>query len=223
MKQSIVIYQDEGVGEFSLHCTKHFFKGVDIRLADAATIISGQCFDGTNVFVMPGGADLPYAKKLNGAGNVNIRAFVENGGTYLGICAGAYYACRAIEYHKGRADEICGLRELAFVDCVAVGSLPEIAPHYDDTLSSAAITKIILDRGDIINTYYHGGCYFDVADKGAKVMARYDALIEKLPAIITKKFGLGRVVLSGVHLEASNTHLGDFKDANNFLKELLQA
>ena len=35
---------------------------------------------GKNIFVMPGGADLPYCKKLNGIGNEKIRKFIEDGG-----------------------------------------------------------------------------------------------------------------------------------------------
>ena len=222
MKQNIVIYNDEGVGEFGLSCLIRFFEGHDVVLADAKSIIAGDVFKDRDVFVMPGGADLPYCKKLNGLGNKNIRSFVENGGTYLGICAGAYYACRSIEYHKGREDEICGPRELAFVDCVAVGSIPQIAPYYDDTLKSAAITKILLGGGEIIDAYYHGGCHFNLCGHETNIVARYEGLNFKPPAIITQKINKGRVILSGLHLEASNTHLGEFKNANVLLKELIK-
>jgi glutamine amidotransferase-like uncharacterized protein len=81
---------------------------------------------------------------LNGAPNQRIRQFVEAGGTYLGICAGAYYACREIAFHAGTAGAICGQRELGFVDAVAVGSLPELTRGipYDATPRSAAAAEI---------------------------------------------------------------------------------
>lgn len=30
-----------------------------------------------------------------------IRQFVENGGTYIGFCAGAYFACNRVEFEIG--------------------------------------------------------------------------------------------------------------------------
>ena len=72
----------------------------------------------------------------------------------------------------------------------------------------------MLDGDAVIDAYYHGGCYFNLSDEDANVIARYESLIEKPPAIITKNIGLGRVILWFAS-EASNTHLGDFKEANN--------
>src|SRR5438094_10662812 len=83
-------------------------------------------FDDAVLFVMPGGADLPFCEALSGAPNKRIRRFVEGGGVYLGICAGAYYACREIAFHAGTDGAICDARELSFVDAVAVGSLPQL-------------------------------------------------------------------------------------------------
>ncbi len=222
MAQNIVIYRDDGVGDFSLSCLQSFFSGHSVTFLDAAGVCHGAALHPNSIFVMPGGADLPYGRKLNGTGNANLRRFVEDGGTYLGICAGAYFACRAIEFHKGRNDEICGPRELALVDCVGIGSIPEIAPYYDDTPNSAAITKISLGNGETLNAYYHGGCYFDVSDPDAKIIARYEALENKPPAIITKLVKNGRAVLSGVHLEVGKNHFHDCANTNNLLKELIK-
>ena len=40
--------------------------------------------------------------------------FVENGGSYLGICAGAYFACDYIEFDKNGPLEVVGPRDLKF-------------------------------------------------------------------------------------------------------------
>lgn len=193
MGKNIVIYQDEGVGEFGLKCLEHFFRDDDVWLATAEAVIDGRVLGMADIFVMPGGADLPYCKKLNGAGNDNIRAYVEEGGTYLGICAGAYYACRTIEFHKGRPDEICGSRELALVDATAIGSLPELAPYYDNTLHSAQVIDLSLTNGTKTPVFYYGGCTFDL-DDDADIIAAYP---DGRPAIIRK----GNIILSGVHIE----------------------
>lgn len=199
MKRNIVIYQDEGVGEFGVTCLEKFFADDDVWLSNAEAIIDGRVLGMADIFIMPGGADLPYCKKLNGVGNDNIRGYVEDGGTYLGICAGAYYACRGIEFHKGREDEICGFRELAFTTAIAYGSLPDIAPYYDLTLESAALADIQLADGTQTHAFYHGGPAFRIGNDNVEVLGTYAHSAE--PAILSKKVGEGRVILSGVHFE----------------------
>lgn len=208
MAQNIVIYQDEGAGEFGVKCLAEFFKGDEVWFCTAESVIDGRILQMADIFVMPGGADLPYCKKLNGAGNENIRAFVEDGGTYLGVCAGAYYACSSLEYHKGRPDEISGKRELALIDAVAYGSLSELAPHYDLTLQSAAIANMIGEDGTAAQAFYHGGCAFRLKDPETEIIARYADLPGTPPAIIAKDVGEGRVILSGVHFEIYPDKLG---------------
>ncbi len=215
MKQNIVIYQDEGVGEFGLKCLEKFFAEEDVWLANAEAIVDGRILQMADIFVMPGGADLPYCKKLNGAGNDNIRAFVEDGGTYLGICAGAYYACKALEFHKGRDDEIVGKRELSFTDSVAYGSLPQLASYYDLTLHSAAVTKIDIAGVGTADIFYHGGPAFRLGHDETDVLARYQEIEGAPPAIIETEVGDGRALLLGVHAEMSPELLRDYpvKDA----------
>lgn len=196
MTRNIVIYQDEGVGEFGLTCLRRFFAEDAITLASAEDVIAGTVFEKAHLFVMPGGADRPYCRKLNGAGNKNIRTFVENGGTYLGLCAGAYYACSSIEFHKGRPDEICERRELALIDAVAIGTLPDLAPYYDGTLNSACIIHLTLPQHSIPALYY-GGCTFALHES-CDTLASYPG---NRPAIIRKRIGKGLAVLSGVHIE----------------------
>lgn len=211
MGKNIVIYQDEGVGEFGLKCLEHFFRDDDVWLATAEAVIDGRVLGMADIFVMPGGADLPYCKKLNGAGNDNLRAYVEDGGTYLGICAGAYYACRAIEFHKGRDDEICGPRELSFTDAIAYGSLPQLAPYYDLTLKSAGIASIRFTDGTQTQAFYHGGPAFRAGNDNTEILATYAAAEEK-PAIVRNTVGTGTVILSGVHFEISPENLESHPD-----------
>ena len=75
------------------------------------------------LLVMPGGADLPYCRHLNGPANDLIRQFVIEGGTYLGLCAGAYYGCSRVEFEVGTVLEVVGERELSFFPGTATGSV----------------------------------------------------------------------------------------------------
>ena len=107
-----------------------YFGAHNVALVDAEAIKNGA-LQGASLLVMPGGADLAYCEKLNGEGNALIRQFVENGGAYLGICAGAYYACNAIEWAMGTHQEIAGPRELAFYPAMASGPVYEFIEEGD--------------------------------------------------------------------------------------------
>jgi glutamine amidotransferase-like uncharacterized protein len=48
--------------------------------------------------------------------------FVSQGGGYLGLCAGAYYACARVEFEPGTRLEVVGDRELAFFPGIAQGA-----------------------------------------------------------------------------------------------------
>jgi glutamine amidotransferase-like uncharacterized protein len=52
-----------------------------------------------------------------------VRAeFVQGGGSYLGLCAGAYYGCARVVFEPGTPLEVVGDRELAFFPGIARGA-----------------------------------------------------------------------------------------------------
>ena len=61
-----------------------------------------------------GGYDLGFINALGQKGTHIIRDFVQQGGSYLGFCAGAYWACNYIEFDKGGSLEVVGERFLKF-------------------------------------------------------------------------------------------------------------
>jgi len=66
------------------------------------------------LFIMPGCADLYYVENLNSKGNKIIKNYVMSGGSFLVICAGAYYASKSVEFDKNRPLKVFGNRELSF-------------------------------------------------------------------------------------------------------------
>ena len=54
-----------------------------------------------DVIVFSGGSGSAQAKAIGDAGRKNVRDFVERGGGYLGICAGAYLACAGFDWGLG--------------------------------------------------------------------------------------------------------------------------
>ncbi|KAI5294377.1 biotin holocarboxylase synthetase [Ascosphaera atra] len=167
------------------------------------------------LLVIPGGADLPYCRSLNGAGNRRIAQFVKKGGAYLGFCAGGYYASARCEFELGDPKmEVKGPRELAFYPGTCRGCAFKGFVYGSVAGARAArlsVAKDALTAGTVPQTfrsYYNGGgIYADaakLADKGVEVLATYD---EKLDvdggdaAVVYCKVGDGSAVLMGPHPE----------------------
>lgn len=70
-------------------------KGTDI----AAGALKDQ-----DVVIFTGGSGSKQAAGLGEAGKTEVRKFVENGGGYVGICAGAYLACSDFDWSLGVLD-----------------------------------------------------------------------------------------------------------------------
>ncbi len=54
-----------------------------------------------DVVIFSGGSGSAQSKAIGDAGRENVRKFVEKGGGYLGICAGAYLACAGFDWGIG--------------------------------------------------------------------------------------------------------------------------
>ena len=168
----------------------------DVVALSAKDVINGGWRGDQGYFVMPGGRDLPYHEKLAGQGNEQVRGFVENGGVYVGICAGAYYGSSEIEFEKGKEHEVCEPRELGFFPGKTIGTL---RGEYDyDSDHGSEMIKVVFDDHDRL-LYYHGGCYFSGSDENTEVLAHY-AEFDK-PAIVRCRVKNGLALLSGVHFE----------------------
>ena len=66
-------------------------KGYDVQRVKPEEIRAGGLTN-LNVLIMPGGSGSKQATNLETSGREAIQQFVENGGGYVGICAGAYLA-----------------------------------------------------------------------------------------------------------------------------------
>lgn len=200
-----LIYSDSGVGERSpFECsrtlTRLFPKSV-LETISAEQTKSLTWHSITTMFVMPGGRDLPYCEKLNGAGTESIKTFVSNGGRYLGICAGAYFACERVEFECGTKNEVIGNRELKFFSGSAIGSaLTPGADSYEREVS-AKLARVSTAGNGSIEVYFDGGCFFRGDDPNAEVLSRYLDLPGAPPAAIVCRVGRGKALLSGIHSE----------------------
>ncbi len=177
-------------------------RGIGLELIDDRHFLQEGWDKYIDLLIMPGGRDLPYHKKFAGKINRKIKQFVEGGGAYWGICAGAYFGASFVEFDKDGPLEVVGERELGFFPGKAVG------PAYTDkrfVYSSNAGARVAkLAYGDrVVYNHFNGGCIFQDADKfsGVDVIARYAELPSSPAAIIRCKCGKGRALLCGTHPE----------------------
>lgn len=200
----VAVYQDEGVGTISLKHSLFLCEalGTQVCTLSAQDIKRGFLKSKIDLFLMPGGAASPYARKLGGMGNALLRSYVEDGGAYLGICAGAYYGCASTEFDKGGPQEVITSRDLAFFKGRALGPvIPPYDPWSEKTSRVISITTPYCKTKEdqAFGVFYNGGCTFEAPYGEAKILAMYQN--EKVPAVLGLNYVKGRVVLSGVHFE----------------------
>jgi len=202
----ILVYVDEGVeGRSARHALSALIGLVGlgrVRRVNHWTLRMGGWEASTALVVMPGGRDLPYLRRLGGQGNRRLRQFVEQGGAYLGLCAGGYYGAARVAFEVGGPLEVVGPRELGFYPGTASG--PAYGKNQFDYKSEAgarAARIIHLPTGKRASVYFNGGCAFLGPQEQA--VAHYADLPGTPAAIVHCRVGLGHALLSGVHLEAN--------------------
>ena len=208
MAGDILIYQDYIQNHGLLYKKLIEIYGRErVGFCDSADICAG-CLrtKPPQLFVMPGGADLYYCEKLNGKGNQEIRHYVENGGSYLGICAGAYYAAKNIIWAADTKHEIAGDRELQFFNGQAIGPVKEFMETGEIEQSWSGITRLTFtsEKHSDAHVRYTGGPVFIPEDTNKiAILAYYADLPNMPPAIIKCTVGRGKVMLSSPHIEST--------------------
>ena len=209
-------------------------KGVrEVRFLDASefALHLGQ---GTSTAVISGGDGFRIAESLSGKGFASLRRFIEGGGLYAGICAGAYLplpsSISPFSEFNLSATKIVNLDQ-KLSDMSAVP--PRVAVRY----GSCSVVHPV--RGELrvecggreVLAPLYGGPVFEepVADK---VLARYlgftdrtefqmsrrlaEGIIPNRPAAIRTVLGEGQLILLGPHLEHPR-----YPEANDLFLKLL--
>ncbi|RUS22490.1 biotin-protein ligase [Endogone sp. FLAS-F59071] len=250
---NILVYSGDGTARTSLSHTISTLKSLlghshDILPVDARTLADDPWSDTCSLLVIPGGRDLPYVRDLAGKANDRVRRYVESGGRYWGICAGAYYASSEIEFEKGdKVMEVCGPRELKFYPGISKGTVfPGFVYNSESgarSVSLALNVDLLKDYPSApsvpsaIQSYYNGGCHFSqphlFPSTDVQVLAWYadpddgrSGPEHPKAAVIQCRVGRGTAILAGVHpeydplrLDPKNPHYA----ASGILERLLAA
>jgi len=216
----IAVYTDNGLGawEDGIKAFENFldWKGISHERVTAADVNTLNLSDYYQAIYFPGGYAYYYKIEIDSAGLQHIRDLVAGGGGYIGICAGAYFACDSIDWEED------GLLDypLDLYDGVARGAIDAIAPWDNYTM-----TTIGMYANNPINQYepaqevmlYYGGSVFKPhqgfsTDTLTVWADYYDSL-----AAVNFSYGEGRVVLMGMHPEIEED---SNRDSTTFADEL---
>lgn len=199
----IFIYADEGTSSDSVAALEQYFSSrFSTRCVTANDLQDRHWIQSTRLLVMPGGRSLPFYTSLGEKGNQHIIDFVSQGGCYVGLCAGAYYAAQKTLFALGSPLELRLDGPLNFFKGSAIGPV-FAANHFAYQSELGARVVLVQYQEKSYPVYFNGGCYFELnaMRDNAAVLATYAD--NQLPAIIQCRVGMGKVILSGVHPELS--------------------
>lgn len=149
---------------------------------------------------MPGGWAGDYKNVINSQGEENIKKLIEDGGLYVGSCAGGYYASDSTIWENIHYDN-----PLNFYDGYAVGPLDELASWPSYTYTDIDINnefEPLADLPDTMAMLYYGGAYYQPMDQlssDAQVVARYGHNGEIMALL--NPYGEGLYFITGCHPE----------------------
>jgi glutamine amidotransferase-like uncharacterized protein len=197
----VALYSDRGAAENCLTATKNMFEwmGLGVEPIDAG-YINSRSLVGFRIICFPGGDMYQYAQDISESGKSKIRAFISNGGGYIGICGGAYFTGERV-YWQGTQ---LPMSPLAILPGATIGPVDSIAPYPNCVMCKVNITihdhPITLAEPDSVWIMY---CYGPqlIPDENADVdvLGLYDTGGQ--PVMIAFHYGRGRVFIIGTHPE----------------------
>ncbi len=196
---SIALYDGRGVWEEGLQTIESVLsaEGYNCSRLSSDDICRGNLDRTYALLIIPGGKSGFYNSDLFGKGIEEIRNFTLEGGGFIGICAGAFFAMDRIVWYEREYDYLLDL-----VDGCGTGPLDELAnpgePEWVELRIGEGHPACGLDSG-LVPGYYFDGPAFDAP--GSEIFAWYKKI--DAPAALTASYGEGRIALTGFHPEMS--------------------
>lgn len=185
-----------------------FTAGFSYQTLTAADILSGKLDNRQfSILIMPGGKSWKYLKELGSEGAKKIKNFVAQGGGYLGICAGAYYAVSNRQGPSPIAENYgVGLLQGTAID----GTALKIKPFHGGMMS---VNSFIPDFVGTYQILMLGGPAFSFSpqeqqQKNIKILGVINPI--NYPTMILFNYAKGKVFLMGPHgeIEENKSILG---------------
>jgi len=204
----VAVYEGTGVGRSikELIAVLDTFTDIQYERITADEIREGQ-LAGYDVVVHPGGSGSKQGKALEEAGRKQVRAFVQGGGGFVGICAGSYLASSDYSW------------SLHVLDAKVIDRAHWARGHGDVQIRLTEAGKRLLECDEDLQTIlYYQGPLLAPADKpdvpDYEPLAIFETEIAKngapegvmkgTTAIASGSFGKGRVVCFSPHPEKTD-------------------
>lgn len=159
--------------------------GMNVRYVDSSSM-NLKALAQAKVWIQPGGEALDVLTTVNTTHMRSLREWVSRGGSYIGLCAGAFLADSTVD----DANTIAG-----------IGLIPGTTYDYLPTKDSTVLPISWANRVQMM--YFQAGPAFRIKpgyEQSVQVLARYP---DGTPAAIQFRYGKGKVILSGPHPEAT--------------------
>jgi glutamine amidotransferase-like uncharacterized protein len=198
---TIAIYSDKGTWEESVKAAEKMFQwmGYEVELIDANYINKKDLYI-FEILCFPGGDMFQYAQDISLEGKDDIRDFVSDGGGYIGICGGAYFASEKVVWQENELPMI----PLGLFSGTAKGPIDEIVTYPDYSICKIDIVNTTYtitesEPDSIWILYYWGPMLLPEKDTDIEILGMYDKVNQ--PAILSFNYDFGRVFLIGTHPE----------------------
>lgn len=177
-----------------------------IHINDPSYITSREWFKNANAFVVPGGSAFGLYENLQEGGCKKIKQFVDQGGSYLGICAGVYLASPyAFRFNK-ESDPYEGIARIPLIEETLQGpTYSQFDANGMQTSfgnSTAKLVPVTVTSSDKeFYTFWNGGGYYSQLNSSQRAIALYGDDPQKIAAMVQTNPQGGTVVVSNVHPE----------------------
>jgi len=159
--------------------------------------------------VFGGGFAYPgYTVLITEEAKARLRAYVESGGLFMGVCAGAFFACDRVRWEGALYDDESGYT-LDLLSGVCTGPIESLSVYPEWALADVGFLAHPalegFDDAPFTRTLWYGaGPAFEPDDGAVETVATYES--EGLPergeaALVTFSLGAGHVILWGPHPE----------------------
>jgi glutamine amidotransferase-like uncharacterized protein len=159
--------------------------------------------------VFGGGFAYPgYTLMITEEAKARLRTFVESGGVFMGVCAGAFFACDRVQWEGTTYDDESGYT-LDLMAGLCTGPIESLSVYPEWALAEIGFQAHPalegFDEAPFSRTLWYGaGPFFIPLEAAAETVAVYDS--PGLPergeaALVTAAVGSGRIILWGPHPE----------------------
>ncbi len=203
-KTCVALYDAEGTGGQGEFAVERILNGAGMQVVHVGpTELSAGTLGHFDLAVFPGGSGSKEGAALGEKGRQEVRQFVERGGGYVGICAGAYLCTSGYDWS------------------LKILNAKTVSPRWQRGQATLKIElttqgrKILGDREGLLNVHYHNGPVITRANLEAlpdyQVLAYFrtevannntpTGVMVNSPAIAASCFGKGHVVFISPHPE----------------------